>query len=605
MGTDPLSAERIIVEGRAYWLYADGTRLPVVSGGDGSGESDAGESEDNADSESSEGEDNAEGAESAEGESEDDSDESAVPEVDQDASEEELRALYEEMDAEVEAIANGDNITPADLDRAEALRARQKEIAELITTRQTEAAELAERAKALEEEAPKLPQPVAASVITANRKPQSKTEQKSSETKAGPPKMEFLSGSDQTRVEPGTPISFDQMGEAVQSYMSTGRRGTMRLASISGWDSLSDSPEPLTQAAGASRNTQLIHESSDEWLAKHRGEQPAKTAAICDPKDPIREVPACSSDSTPVTDIFPSRPAGRLGFAFIRGMDLATLGTGEAVSVWDEEDQASVDPDDPDTWKTCLDVACATPAEVEALAVTGCIIYDNTTEISSPERIQNVLEQLSALRARAKDTSALGIIDTASPAIPSFGVGAFGNGTLPVLVDAVMTATAQGDWPNRREDPPRTMIVDTALLAAVATDQAQRAFGAICDESAALDCLRSYFGNYGIDVVRTLDGFDQGAPFVNPFDALTAGIGLPESSRVRLVTPADWIYFDTGDINVGVVRDASLVRQNKAQWFAEEYFGLAQHGCGPTISFELDLCANGARSGFVSAVCGS
>ena len=110
----------------------------------------------------------------------------------------------------------------------------------------------------------------------------------------------------------------------------------------------------------------------------------------------------------------------------------------------------------------------------------------------------------------------------------------------------------------------------------------------------------------GVDrVVSTLDASAAGEPGV-PFAALNAAgaaaIPLPvvgAEYRVRLVEPAGGLYAETGQVDTGVQRSPDLMRQNKAQMFAEQGFLLVKHGPQPWFSLDVELCDNGARAGLI------
>lgn len=414
----------------------------------------------------------------------------------------------------------------------------------------------------------------------------------------------MLAALSQTDVQVGAEMSMMQLGAALDN--AKGNNHKTIVASFKPYEEDGvDRSILLGRHNGAGLNTEIMLQAQDEWWKRIKGEAvPARAAAICGPYDILRNIPDAFSTAEPVRDIFPSRPAGRLAFQFIVSESLATVMGGTAI--WDEDDQAAVDPDDSDTWKACLPIDCKDPVDIVAEAVFACITYDITTEMSAPERLQNVMNALRAARARRKESQILDKIDALSSHYNYYG----SYGAVPTLIEALNTAIAQATYTNRLEDEIYTVILPPGVVQLLTMDLAGRAYDT-GDVTNALQYVRDRVEGVR-EVVSSLDAAASGEPGL-PFVALNppgeAAVDLPSLSalnngqhRIRLVSPGDALYAETGQLNVGTERDAGLIRQNRTMYFEEEFFLLAKNGPSPWFTLDVRLCADGGRGGLYDPV---
>lgn len=420
------------------------------------------------------------------------------------------------------------------------------------------------------------------------------------------PMLAAMSGG--TDVQVGAEMSMAQLGDALDR--AKGNQIKTVVASIRSFeeDPNVDRSIMLGRHNNAGLNTEIILSAQDDWWKRVKGEAvPARAAAICGPYDILRNIPDAFSSATPIADIFPSRPAGRLAFQYIVSETLANVMGGTAI--WDEDDQAAVNPDDSDTWKACLPIDCKDPVDCIAEAVFACITYDITTEMSAPERLQNVMNALRAARARRKESQILDKIDALSSHYNYYGE----YGAVPTLIAALNTAIAQATYANRLQEEIYTVILPPAVVQLLTIDLAGRAYDT-GDVTNSLGYVRDRVEGVR-EVVSSLDAAASGEPGL-PFAALNppgnAAVDLPPLSsgvgqhRIRLISPGDALYAETGQLNVGTERDASLIRQNRTMYFEEEFFLLCKNGPSPWFTLDVALCPDGGRGGFYDPQgCGS
>ena len=223
--------------------------------------------------------------------------------------------------------------------------------------------------------------------------------------------------------------------------------------------------------------------------------------------------------------------------------------------------------------------------------------------MSNPEYVANLLNALNALRARTKEGRILQRIDALSSAYTYVGGG---YGAIPTLIAMLNTATAQAVFTNRLDLPRYTVLLPPGLVHVLCIDEAGRGY----NSDTVTDVLK-YVTDRCPDVrsvEMTLDaslGAEPGLPFAALNTPGAAAVALPSlddgsgQHRVRIVDPAAAIYGETGDLNIGTSRDPQLLRQNKTQYFAEEYLLLAKHGPEPWFSIDVTLCPDGSRAGLI------
>lgn len=554
---------------------------------------------------------------SAEGESAETPEEAievpALPDDLTTVSVEDLSSLHAEL-GEVRDALRGEARTQADLDRIREIGGRRNAIADELQRRVDEDAAVREGLAQLDEELTQeraLPEPdmalasmtpraPSAAQIAKARGAQTAAAQESPATEAPRPRVPLLAAISGGDAPVGSEMSLASLGAALDRVKNGASRTV--VASLAPFTETPDLGIEVLGRGSAEHNSELMRETREAFKAQRRGEADARVAAICTPLDVIRDIPDAFDTSEPVRDIFPSRPIGRLGFQFIRSVGLSDLAG--STTTWDDTDQSTVDEETPGTWKPCLDMDCPSPVTATAEAVTACLTWDITTEMSNPEYVANLMNALNALRARTKEARILQLVDALSSAYTYAGGG---YGAVPTLIAAINTAIAQATYANRLDDPAYTVVLPPGLVAVLAIDEAGRAY----NSDTVTDILRYVTQRCdGVrDVTMSLDASASGTEPGIPFQALNApgaaAVALPSlddgagQHRIRIIDPSAAIYGETGDLNVGTTADSQLLRQNKTQYFAEEFLLLTKQGPEPWFSIDVTLCPDGSRAGLI------
>ncbi|MFZ4431582.1 MAG: major capsid protein [Microthrixaceae bacterium] len=411
----------------------------------------------------------------------------------------------------------------------------------------------------------------------------------------------FLAGANQNAHTQGMPLDMDGLAAAFQSRQNLqpsadGRQTRAVVAGLAAFDQLPDLPVPvLSNAQTARENDAVIADAVEDWKAVRRarlaGEPLAKTAAICDPLDIIREIPEVGVEDTPFADLFPQRPVGRLGFTYTPASSIVS--TNDGIAVWTEDDQAAVDPDDASTWKPCVEIECSAPTEVKAKELTTCATVDSWVEISSPERVREFLHLMRVQRARRREQHVLTIFDTTASGYTFSGT----YGATPSLVQAILTLFPQLVYPEREDQANYDLVIEPGHLQKLTYDEHNKGF---VEPEEVLAKIRAATGLNPV----VLRDFKGASPFQTPrTPGASAAVlaEIPDTNRVRIVPAGAYIYGATGEESTGWQTDPQLVRQNKKQVFSAEWLMLAKHSGADAAYIDITSVGNGARANNVTA----
>lgn len=401
----------------------------------------------------------------------------------------------------------------------------------------------------------------------------------------------FRASAGQQTVPSNAALSIEELGEvfedARRNALSSREMPKTYLASV---NRFAETPQRLSAQNGTAANTALINDMP----------QNPRTAAICGPLDVVRSIPDCVENGRPIRDLFRQIPADRGAFLFQRSVGLADVadGTGE----WTDADQAAVDPSDPSTWKQCHALVCQPAITAEVDAIFRCLTTDVKQEFSNPEQVQNNINTLSAATDRLAEGLLLRQIDSLSSAYTFTGA----YGAIAQLAALIARVTAKGLDTIRATESNYVAVIPQGLLQQLMVDDISRAFD---NESDACDAIASMLLCAGIDrfVVTPDPAFGDVSPWaafaLNPPGAAPVVLPpAPSTWTIRIIDPAAGFFFSTGEIAFGMQRSPELYRQNKIQWFGEQFEGLNKQGCIPWFTIDATLCPDGSRAGAIVPV---
>jgi hypothetical protein len=335
-------------------------------------------------------------------------------------------------------------------------------------------------------------------------------------------------------------------------------------------------------------------------------EQQAMTAAggCCAPLDTRYDLFGIGDTDRPVKASMAGFGADRGGIRFFEGPTLDAIGA--AVGFWTCADDAAVDAADPDTWKVCARVDCPDEATALVQAVTLCLTFGVMQSRVFPEMVTANNNLALVSQARLSESALLSQIKAQSKAVNG-GTVIAGLSFLRTLLVTVDRAAAY--YRDRHRLAPTTPLrarFPVWMLSAIDADMvlqppstAQMAdnFGMSQDE------VLSFFRDRNINVTWTLDtpnpGVNGGGEYA---DLAAAGTvpGFPANMEWSLSIEGSFLFLDGGQLDLGIVRDSTLVRTNDYQTFSETFESAVRVG-GEALWVTTPVTVTGRYAGPINA----
>ena len=316
------------------------------------------------------------------------------------------------------------------------------------------------------------------------------------------------------------------------------------------------------------------------------------SGGLCAPLEPIYSMVNFASQARPVRDALPSFMAERGGVnvptSTIIG-DIVTSGAGSAISLISEEYDALGGTY---ATKSCMDMDCPPYTEVAVSIIAHCREYGNLNARAWPEKIAHENDLTMAAHSRVADAFLLSRIKALSLQVTQAGVGSQMN-MFASLVHAVTKATASIRW-NLRMDPGfRFRVLFPQWIGdALAADNALWQFNG----QKARAALTAQLEQYGISVSYYMDWAADGSTS-QAFAAEVAASAVddfPDDVQYALFPEGAYIHVDSGQLELGLVRDSTLNSRNDFQFFGETFENVARLApLQATRWITQDICPNG------------
>jgi hypothetical protein len=265
----------------------------------------------------------------------------------------------------------------------------------------------------------------------------------------------------------------------------------------------------------------------------------------------------------PVRDALPRFQADRGGIRFITPPVLSSYG--DAVGVWTAANDAATTPDP--AAKTSLTVASAAENTVATDAVTLQLQFGNLATRAYPELIARHNELGLIQHAREAEQYLLSKIAAASTAVTTSSLIGFGR---DFLVQVGRAAAAYRSRHRLEADAPLRVIMPSWIKDAMAADLALAMPG---DSTLnAYSEIDGYLSARGVVVSYSLDQDVYGA------QGAAALLEFADSFTWYLFAEGTFLFLDGGTLDLGIIRDSSLVGTNDYKMFVETFEGVAKVG---------------------------
>jgi chemotaxis protein histidine kinase CheA len=281
----------------------------------------------------------------------------------------------------------------------------------------------------------------------------------------------------------------------------------------------------------------------------------------------------------PVRDALPRFQADRGGIRFITPPVLSDYGN--AVGVWTNV----VDTDPGTDTKTSLTVTSATENTVATDAVTLQLQFGNLMTRAYPELIARHNELGLIQHAREAETQILTRLTALSTAVTSTSIIGLAR---DFLVQIGRAASAYRSRHRLPADFPLRAIIPAWIKDAMVADLALSAPGDnLLNATSEIDGL---LAARGINVTYTIDGSaltgTQSAGAMNEFT---------DTFVWYLFAEGTFLFLDGGTLDLGIIRDSTLVGTNDYKMFVETFEGVAKVGV-ESLRVTSTISVNGAAA---------
>lgn len=289
------------------------------------------------------------------------------------------------------------------------------------------------------------------------------------------------------------------------------------------------------------------------------------SGGYCAPLEVRYEVYSLGSTARPVRDALARFGADRGGIRFVEPPVLADYD--DAVGIWTAANDAAASPS-PAT-KPCLTVACGNEVTAVADAVTLCLQFGNLATRAYPEMIARHNELALIQHAREAEQNLL-------TGIAGLGTAVTAAKVLGVARDWLTQLDKAGAAYRYRHrlgrNAPLRAIAPEWVLDAIRSDLALQVPGD--DTISVADAkINSWLSARNINVAWSMDG-------VPGFGTQSAGaLGeFPATFEWDLFSEGSFLFLDGGTLDLGVIRDSTLVGTNDYKMFVETFEGVAMVG---------------------------
>ena len=298
------------------------------------------------------------------------------------------------------------------------------------------------------------------------------------------------------------------------------------------------------------------------------------------------EVFGIGSNVRPIRDAFPSFQADRGGIRYITPPALSAYGS--AVGVWTTAlDTAYVtNSATSSATKDNLVVTAASETTAVADAVTLQMQFGNLATRAYPELIARHNELGLIQHAREAEQNILSKLTNASTAVTSTNVLGLGVDFLLQIGRAAALYRAR----HRMEEGAVLRVIAPAWVkAAIQADFALQMPG---DSAQALSDgdIEGFLRARGVNITFHLD--DSGATSAQSSGAFA---DFPDTFTWYMFAEGSFLFLDGGTLDLGVIRDSTLVGTNDYKMFVETFEGLAFVGV-ESLKVVSTVSVNGARS---------
>jgi hypothetical protein len=268
-----------------------------------------------------------------------------------------------------------------------------------------------------------------------------------------------------------------------------------------------------------------------------------------------------STNIRPVRDALPKFQADRGGIRFVTPPSFAADTYNAAVGIW----TAATDTLPYANTKASYTVTAAQENTVSTDAVTLQLQFGNLMTRAYPELIARHNELALVQHAREAEDNLLSKIGNASTAVTTTSLIGFGRDFLVQIRRAAVAYRSR-----HRIDPKTNLkaIIPAWVYDAMAADLtlSMPGDGTL---SVSESEINGYLANVNVTLTPTLDGTVFGS------QSAAALLEFPDSFVWYLFAEGSFLFLDGGTLDLGIIRDSSLVGTNDYKMFVETFENVA------------------------------
>ena len=285
----------------------------------------------------------------------------------------------------------------------------------------------------------------------------------------------------------------------------------------------------------------------------------------------------------PVRDALPRFQADRGGIRFVTPPSFAAGTYANAVGVWTAANDSAETPSP--SSKTSLTVSAAQENTVATDAVTLQLQFGNLMTRAYPELIARHNELALVQHAREAEQNLLSQIASGSTAVTTSSLIGFGR---DFLVQVRRAATAYRSRHRISPDARLKVIIPAWIYDAMAADLAL-AMPGDGTLSVSKSEIEGYLASLNVDLVTSLDQNVFGS------QGATALVEFPDSFTWYLFAEGTFLFLDGGTLDLGIIRDSSLVGTNDYKMFVETFEAVAKVGI-ESLAITSTISINGVAA---------
>jgi hypothetical protein len=229
--------------------------------------------------------------------------------------------------------------------------------------------------------------------------------------------------------------------------------------------------------------------------------------------------------------------------------------------------------------KPCLEMNCVEENTAYIEAITLCLTFNNLTTRTFPELVKRQNELALVAHARVAENALLAQLEAGSTAITA---QAQVVGATREILNLLDRAVASYRFKHRMStSSPLRGVFPSWVRNLLRADLALQMPGDGMEVFNLADSqIDNWFRSRNVNATWHLDGVGPAAADLDGAGSGTAvGFELPTSIEFGLWAEGTWLFLDGGTLDLGIIRDSSLVATNQYKQFVESFEGVANVGC--------------------------